>query len=130
MSLDGLRVLVVEDDFFVARSLKVLLGALRCEVIGPVPTVDQARELIDEHRIDVALLDVQLSPGTSAAVARLLIDRGCPFVFVTGYTDAEVLPADLHDQPMLTKPVDGTTLAETLYAVAHGLDTPRPEGAG
>ncbi|MCP3905888.1 MAG: response regulator [Planctomycetes bacterium] len=108
--LAGLRVLVVEDDYFVARSLGVLLGALGAEVVGPASTADQACELAREEEIDAAVLDISLTPGTSAPVARALQYRECPFLFVTGYSSIGMLPDDLRGYRVLLKPVDAETL--------------------
>jgi DNA-binding NarL/FixJ family response regulator len=91
----GLRILVVEDDFLVARSLQILLSGLGCEVIGPASTADEACELIRARPVDGALLDIALTPGTSAPVARALLYRGRPFVFVTGYANIAMLPETL-----------------------------------
>ncbi|MBT8484326.1 MAG: response regulator, partial [Phycisphaerales bacterium] len=115
------RVLVVEDDFFVAKSLGVLLTALDCEVVGPAPTVDEACELIKTSDIDAAVLDIALSPGTSAPVARALLYKECPFVFVTGYSSINMLPDDLRGYRVLLKPVDADTLADAIdEAVQRG----------
>ncbi|MHC5114944.1 MAG: response regulator [Planctomycetota bacterium] len=109
--LAGLRVLVVEDDYFVARSLGVLLEALDAAVVGPASTVEQACDLVRDEEIDVAVLDITLSPGTSAPVARALRMRGCPFLFVTGYSSIGMLPDDLRGHRVLLKPVDAETLS-------------------
>ena len=111
----GLRVLIVEDDFLVARSLQILLSGLGCEVIGPASTADEACELIRARPVDGALLDIALTPGTSAPVARALLYRGRPFVFVTGYANIATLPDDLRGYRVLHKPVDRETLASAIH---------------
>jgi len=111
----GLRVLVVEDDFLVARSLQILLSGLGCEVIGPASTADEACELIRARPVDGALLDIALTPGTSAPVARALLYRGRPFVFVTGYANIAMLPDDLRGYRVLHKPVDRETLVSAIH---------------
>ena len=115
----GLRVLVVEDDFLVARSLEILLAGLGCDVVGPASTAEEACELIKARPIDGALLDIALSPGTSAPVARALLYRDRPFVFVTGYADIGMLPDDLRGYRVLHKPVDRETLASAVGEFAR-----------
>ncbi len=117
--LDGLRVLVVEDDFDVAESLKVMLSVLGCHVVGPASTSDEACRLVKEGPVDVAILDIALSPGTSAPVARSLLYRGCPFVFVTGFGNIEMLPEELRGYRVLLKPVDRDTLCSTIVALVR-----------
>jgi CheY-like chemotaxis protein len=105
-SLSGLRVLVVEDDALLAMTTEDLLVMHGMEVVGPVPAVPQALELIARERPAAALLDVNLGPGgTSAPVAAALRAAGVPFLVVTGYEDlADAEPA-LRDAPRLAKPV-------------------------
>jgi len=118
-SLDGVRVLVVEDDFDVAEALRLVLATAGAEVIGPVSTVEAACELAKAQPLDAAVLDIALSPGTSAPVARTLLYRGCPFVFVTGFSNVEMLPEELRGHHVLVKPVDGRTLRAAIHMLVH-----------
>ena len=118
-SLEGVRVLVVEDDFDVAEALRAVLATAGAEVIGPVSTVEEACELAKTEQLDAALLDIALSPGTSAPVARTLLYRGCPFVFVTGFSNVEMLPEELRGHRVLLKPVDGQTLRAAIHMLVH-----------
>jgi len=118
-SLDGVRVLVVEDDFDVAEALRLVLATAGAEVIGPVSTVEAACELAKAQPLDAAVLDIALSPGTSAPVARTLLYRGCPFVFVTGFSNVEMLPEELRGHHVLVKPVDGRTLRAAIHTLVH-----------
>jgi CheY-like chemotaxis protein len=115
----GLRVLVVEDDFFVAKSLGLLLEALGCTLVGPASTSDEALELIKHEALDAAVLDITLSPGTSAPVARALLYRGYPFTFITGYSSVGMLPDDMRGYRVLHKPVDCETLCSALDEMAR-----------
>jgi two-component SAPR family response regulator len=112
--LEGLKILVVEDDFLVARSMELTLARLGCEVLGPVGQADEACDLVKQAKPDAAVLDVRLTPGTSAPVARALQYRSCPFLFVTAYQDLSVLPDDLRGFRVLFKPVDRDTLGSAI----------------
>jgi DNA-binding response OmpR family regulator len=118
-SLAGLRVLVVEDDFDVAESLRRALTSLGCQVVGPASTAEEARNLARTEALDAALLDVALSPGTSAPVARALRSRSCPLVFVTGYSNLDLLPQELRGLPILMKPVDPDDLQQMLHELVR-----------
>jgi two-component SAPR family response regulator len=109
-----LRVLVVEDDFAIAESLRMLLVELGCDVVGPTATVEEACRLVENMRIDVAVLDISLSPGTSAPVAHALLARGLPFLFVTGFQSFGELPEDLRKHPVLEKPVSRAVMVRTI----------------
>lgn len=77
--LDGVRVLVVEDEAMVAMLVEDLLEDLGCTVIGPASNVAEALAIISrEDGIDVALLDVDLAGKPSLPVADVLADRGIP----------------------------------------------------
>jgi DNA-binding NtrC family response regulator len=118
----GRRILVVEDDYLVARSLARLLRSMGATVVGPAGTPEEACALIRTTPIDAAFLDVSLSPGTSAPVARALLYRGSPFVFITGYGNLDMLPDDLRGYRVLHKPVDAETLISAIKEMA-----PAPE---
>lgn len=119
--LTGLSVLVVEDDFDVAEALRVVLANAGCKVVGPVSTVKEACELAKTQPLDAAVLDIALSPGTSAPVARALLYRGCPFVFVTGFSNVDMLPEELRGFRVLLKPVDGETLRSAIRTLVQSI---------
>ncbi len=120
-SLKGLRVLVVEDDFDVAEALRRELESAGCDVVGPVSTVQEACDLAKTQALDAAVLDIALSPGTSAPVARTLLYRGCPFVVVTGFSTVDMLPEELRGHRVLLKPVDGQTLRAAIQTAVHSV---------
>ena len=105
----GLRVLVVEDSFLVAASLKRILIDLGCTVIGPAPTVRDASNLIAQHDCDAAILDVNLGKETAEPIARILEERRIPFFFVTGYTSPKQIQG-YNEHPRLMKPIDRNML--------------------
>ena len=41
-ALAGLRILIVEDEFLVAMLVEEMLQDLRCEIVGPVSTLEEA----------------------------------------------------------------------------------------
>jgi CheY-like chemotaxis protein len=79
------RILVIEDEFFVAAHIDNLLSDEGHEVVGPVGTVDEATYLARAEELDGALLDVNLDGGRVDDVADILTERHVPFLFVTAY---------------------------------------------
>src|SRR3954452_5398787 len=75
--LAGARVLVVEDEFVIALEVEVLLRDFGCEVLGPVPSVVRALELLGRERPDAAPLDLDLLDGMAVPVAELLATPCC-----------------------------------------------------
>lgn len=111
--LTGARVLVVEDEVMVSWMVQDMVSDLGCIVLGPVPSVDQALEIIAAQPIDAAVLDVNLNGQTSYPVADALLALGAPFVFSTGY-DGDRVPERYRTFPVLQKPLRRSDLAETL----------------
>jgi CheY-like chemotaxis protein len=108
------RILVVEDNYVLAESMRFALEELGCTVVGPAPTAARALELLTSGPIDAAVLDIDLRGVSSAPVAEELARRGTPFVFLSGYESAALLPATFHSWTRLSKPVDPEELVRTL----------------
>ena len=108
------RVLVVEDEFFIADDIAEALRELGAEVIGPVPRLSEALALIDSAGpIAFAGLDVNLGEDACFLVGDARLARGGPFVFATGY-DRSCLPARFRSVPYWEKPFDPRLLAQAL----------------
>lgn len=108
-ALNDLKILVVEDDFFLALSLTEALTAMGAEVLGPESRRSPALAVAQRAELGGAVLDVKLDGDTTEDVAAVLIERGVPLIFVTGYAD-EDLPVSLRGVTRLTKPVDAQSL--------------------
>lgn len=116
---DPVRVLVVEDEYFIADDISRTLMRHGAEVVGPVPTVKEARALIISHTLDLAVLDINLRGELVYPLVAELTRRGVPIVFVTGY-DAAAIPADYGAIPAWSKPFDYTALAGVLPGLRRG----------
>jgi CheY-like chemotaxis protein len=106
------RILVVEDEYFIAEELREALDRLGATVVGPVPTGEKALALLKSEPIDMAVLDINLRGEMSFAVADALEERGIPFVFATGY-DHTAVPERYRDIPHWAKPFDPEQLVLT-----------------
>jgi PAS domain S-box-containing protein len=98
------RILVVEDEPFVALQLQTDLEGEGHEVIGPASSLAQGLQLAQSAGFDAALVDIRLGRDTSAMIAEQLLARQVPFAFATGYSDSSMLPEHLHAVPRLRKP--------------------------
>lgn len=118
--LPELRVLVVEDDYVIASELASTLFELGARVLGPVPTVEQALDVIREqgNELDAAVLDINLGSHTAYPVADVLREQGVPFVFATGY-DGWSIPEAYSDVPRYCKPVDPAEVIRRLNLLRH-----------
>lgn len=119
MMLDGMRVLVVEDEALVSMMLEEFLDELGCDVVATAARLEDALVKAATLMLDVAVLDVNLAGVVSYPVAEALRARGVPFVFSTGY-GAGGLPDAMRDAPVLSKPYRQEQLAEALVAARGG----------
>ena len=112
-ALAGLRVLVVEDEMMVSMLIEDMLADMGCQVVGPAARLDDAMELARDAEIDCAVLDVNLGGQPIFPLADVLLEKGCPFAFATGYGDAGLREAD-RGAPVLQKPFREGDLARVL----------------
>ncbi|MBW8724333.1 MAG: response regulator [Inquilinus limosus] len=97
------RVLIVEDDTWIAAMLADIAASAGLEVVGPVSTLREAVQIASSERLDAALLDIGLGRTEVYAAADVLEERDIPFAFVTGRSEAEI--ELLHrGRPVWTKP--------------------------
>ena len=103
--LEGLRILVVEDNFLAAEVVRDALERSGCTVVGPVGRVADGLALAQQEKLDGAVLDINLNGDRCFPIADALSSRGVPFVFLTGYDSSTVVPDGLRTTRRLGKPV-------------------------
>lgn len=118
-SLVGRRILVVEDEYFVAMDASQALREVGAEVVGPCRTEQAAIRELEESAPDGALLDVHLGPTPSFTLAEALKNRGIPFVFITGF-DPGRIPGRFAGVDRLAKPISPRKMVEALARVVAG----------
>ena len=87
----------------VALMVVDMLERLGHEVIGPATRLKQAIDLAQREAFDLAILDVNLQGTESYPVAEVLVMRGIPFVFASGYESVS-LRQPFAGRPILQKP--------------------------
>ena len=113
------RILVVEDEAVVAIEIAQVLVKAGFEVVGPARTANQALQLVNEIGCDAAVLDVNLGSETSERVALRLMERGTPFITLSGYSK-EQHPLLFNGARSLAKPLQPKFLiAELETCMAH-----------
>lgn len=112
--LQGKRILVVEDEYFLADETRRKLEVLAAEVIGPVASVEDAIALIEAEIVDGAILDVYLGDEFVFPVTDKLEALDIPFVFATGY-DQSVLPDRFPGFLLCEKPTELSNIARALF---------------
>ena len=81
----GKRVLVVEDELMIRMLLEGMLTDLGHTVAAEAGGIDEAVALAKKETFDVAVLDVNLNGHPVTPVVEILVERGVPFLFASGY---------------------------------------------
>ena len=127
--MPGIKIILVEDDWIIAKEIAYCLQDFGFEVIGSFDTGEEALIQIKSLRPDIVLLDIGLSGELSGLdVAIKLKEAGIPFIFLTALADADTINQAKLSEPYayLVKPVKPETLYSTieitLYNAAHKND--------
>lgn len=117
-TLAGRRILVVEDEYWLATEIADVLKAEGAEILGPVGTLADAERLLETNP-DCAVLDVNLHGEMAFPIAERLRAARVPFAIASGY-DSGALPPSLAEVPRLQKPFDPGALRSLLPALIAG----------
>jgi CheY-like chemotaxis protein len=121
-----LRVMIVEDELFVAWHLEAIVHDLRFDVCAIVPSAEEALARVREGVVDVVLMDINLGPGMDGieAARRIRQNESRPVVFVTAYGDEATrarVDAAVPGAPVVIKPVTAEALRSAIMvAVKKG----------
>jgi CheY-like chemotaxis protein len=114
-TIAGKRVLVVEDELMIRMLLEGMLTDLGHTVAAEAGGIEQAVMIAKKGDFDVAVLDVNLNGNPVTPVVEILVERGVPFVFASGYGQRG-LPEAYRTIPTLQKPFQADALAEAIEA--------------
>jgi DNA-binding LytR/AlgR family response regulator len=119
-----IRVLVADDERPARSFLSSLLrGIADLAIVAEASNGAEAIQLIEKHRPDVAMLDLQMPEVDGMTVVRLLKRRYLPLVvFVTAYDEFAVKAFDMNAVDYLMKPVAEARLRETFRRVRQRLE--------
>ena len=121
--LDGLRILLLEDEFLIAMDVEQLCrdhGASEVTIVRSLAEIDQKSPAL---RFDAAIVDLMLGGESTLDFAKSLYGRKVPFVFASGYSDDVEIEADFPGVILVGKPYAGADLVE---AVAASCGRPLP----
>jgi DNA-binding NtrC family response regulator len=107
--LKGCRVLIVEDEYFLASDLENALKSHGAIVVGPIDDFGDALGQVERGHFDVAILDINLHDEKTYPIADILMRLRIPFVLYTGYA-VGVIPERFADVMLWQKPLDTSEL--------------------
>lgn len=120
--LSSPRILIVEDEIFVALHIESILTNLEFTVVGNARTGEEAIQQALAEPTDLILMDINLGAGIDGieAAQRIRSQRNIPIVFVTAYTgEAAVakIKAAVPDAVIIGKPISPEQLQAVIISV-------------
>jgi PAS domain S-box-containing protein len=108
--MEGIRILIVEDESLVARDVENMARSLGYKVCGIANTADEAVEKAGHFRPDLVLMDVVIK-GTLdgiAAAEKIWDSFHVPVIYVTAYADELTIERATITEPFgyILKPFD------------------------
>jgi DNA-binding response OmpR family regulator len=116
--LSGYRVLVIEDEYFLADDIARSLQSCGAEILGPVSEIESASRILNFEIVNAAVLDINLKGQIVFPIARALRARNVPFVFTTGY-DRRIIDAEFRDVLVWEKPFDLLGMVRALASMVR-----------
>jgi len=118
-----LRVLIVEDEFYISLHTRGLLQALGHVVVAVAVSADQAVRIAESERPDVVLMDIRLTGSRDGIDAADEISNrfGIASIFVTANTDRATRQRaeSVHPLGFLEKPLTEQRLRLGLGKIIH-----------
>jgi DNA-binding LytR/AlgR family response regulator len=90
--MPGIKIVLVEDDWIIAKEIAYSLQDFGFEVMGTYDTGEEALKAIAQHQPNIVLLDISLAGELSGIdIAKKLKEEKVPFIFLTALADAETI---------------------------------------
>ncbi|HKS53963.1 MAG TPA: response regulator [Steroidobacteraceae bacterium] len=127
------RVLIVEDQYFVAVDCELQLRSVGIECVGLATTASEALDIAEREHPDFALMDIRLASvadGVEAAI--VLYERfGIRCIFASAHADPATrkLAERAHPLGWLDKPYTGGQLVATVRECLGALPALTPDPA-
>ena len=117
--LSGTRILVADDEIFIALDIAETLADAGAEIFGPCTTLSEAVDVARNCDVMAATLDIRLGSVTTEAIAVILADRGIPFIFYSGQTLPVSMRERWPDALVFKKPAPVGTLVTALASLLN-----------
>lgn len=112
--LEGLRILLVEDEYLIAMDVETIClehGAVEVAIVSRLADLDDDSRV---RHIDIAILDLMLDGGSTLDFAARLQSRGIPFIFASGHSMTDEIRIRFPHIRLVEKPYSGDDLVNAL----------------
>jgi len=117
----SIRILIIEDDPFIAMDLQDTFEDAGFNVIGPAASVEAGLDLIERKAPDVAMLDYNLGRETSITIANKLDEDSIPYAFLSGQTDRAVMAELSIPKKVFSKPFRAVKIIDYVKELCNPL---------
>jgi DNA-binding NarL/FixJ family response regulator len=125
--LQGMRVLVMEDEYLIAMDVEQLCRDHGAEDVIILQKLEElGGNPIATHGFHAAIIDIRLGGETTLDFARQLAEQRVPFIIATGYSESETLLETFPDVTVVGKPYAGDALIE---AIRGAIERQRESGS-
>jgi DNA-binding LytR/AlgR family response regulator len=133
-TMPGIKVLLVEDDWIIAKEISYNLQDLGMEVVSCLDNAEEALRQIKTLVPDLVILDIDLSGEMSGIelASQLKKTGNIPFIFLTALADSQTVEKAKLAEPYayLVKPVTPETLYSTIEITLHNATKRNDDLAG
>jgi DNA-binding response OmpR family regulator len=109
----GYSILLVEDEAISAIDTRSILEMAGAKIIGPAYSVRQGFHWLAGHRIDCAVLDINLSDGLVFDLADAVARQAIPIVFLSAHS-LDVAPPQHRERRLVHKPFGTHSLIKAI----------------
>lgn len=115
--LDGIAILLVEDEALLGLDLQATLEEAGATVIGPIASATKAAETALNSSYEAAILDLDLQGHSGLPVATIIAQRDIPFLFHTAYGEELQGVGAFRNVPVCSKPIDPDELVKVIVGL-------------
>jgi len=120
---DSFKVLIVEDEILVARSLKINLVKAGVDVLDITAKGKNAVNIALQKNPSLILMDIRLADGLDGieSAEKILMNKKIPIIFMTGYATEKIKERALKLNPVgfLEKPIDIYKVKQIIAALKN-----------
>ncbi len=126
-----MRTIFIEDTESHRNTIRTMLGECSTvELVGEADSIESGYSLIKQEKPDLAILDVELYPGTAFDILNKLQNEGkidFEVIFLTGFANFEYPVRAIHYAALdfLMKPIDKEKLREAVERAAQKISEKR-----
>jgi DNA-binding NarL/FixJ family response regulator len=121
-----MKIVLVDDHALIRAGLANLLSQHKYEVVAEASNQSQALALINTHKPEIVLVDINLGSSSGLELIKAMRATGCSskFVVLTMHDDSQTLEAakDAGAIAFITKSAPTESLLEILHNIATGSD--------